>query len=57
MFYFHYGGCVKIGRPHAYHIRLSDLEEDLKDKGFLRIQKSFIVNMRHVLQIKSYKAV
>lgn len=45
------------GRTIECRGKLSDLEEDLKDKGFLRIQKSFIVNMRHILQIKSYKAV
>lgn len=37
--------------------KLSELEDQLKCKGFLRIQKSFIVNMRYILQIKNYKAV
>ena len=36
--------------------KLSEFEETFKSKGFLRIQKSFIVNMRHVLQIKNYTA-
>jgi DNA-binding LytR/AlgR family response regulator len=36
--------------------KLSELEKTLEGKGFLRIQKSFIVNMHHVLQIKGYKA-
>ena len=36
--------------------KLSDFEETLKDKGFLRIQKSFLVNMRHVKQISGYNA-
>lgn len=34
--------------------KLADLAEQLEDKGFLRIQKSFIVNMKHVKQIKGY---
>lgn len=36
--------------------KLSDFEETLKEKGFLRIQKSFLVNMRHVKQISGYNA-
>lgn len=37
--------------------KLSEIEALLKNSGFLRIQKSFIVNMRYILQIKNYKAV
>lgn len=36
--------------------KLLELEESLRSKGFLRIQKSFIINMHHILQIKNYKA-
>lgn len=36
--------------------KLSDIANRLEDKGFLRIQRSYVVNMRHVLQIKGYKA-
>lgn len=36
--------------------KLLEIEDTLKNKGFLRIQKSFIVNMHHILQIKNYKA-
>lgn len=34
--------------------KLSELEETLRDKGFLRIHKSFLVNMRHVEDIRNY---
>lgn len=35
--------------------KLSDFENELKAKGFLRIQKSYLVNMRHITQIKGYQ--
>lgn len=35
--------------------KLIDFEAALKGKGFLRIQKSFVVNMRYVQMIKSYR--
>lgn len=35
--------------------KLSAFEERLHEKGFLRIQKSFLVNMRHIAYIKAYK--
>lgn len=37
--------------------RLSELEALLCDKGFLRLQRSFIANMRYILAIKNYNAV
>ncbi len=36
--------------------RLSDLDEELKGKGFLRIHKSFLANLRHVRDIRNYRA-
>lgn len=36
--------------------RLSDIATQLEDRGFLRIQRSYVVNMNHVIQIKGYKA-
>lgn len=36
--------------------KLSDYEAQLASKGFLRIQKSYLVNMFHIVKIKSYKA-
>lgn len=44
-------GCVVECRG-----KLIDFETTLKGKGFLRIQKSFIVNMRYVQFIKNYRA-
>lgn len=35
--------------------RLADYQELLQPKGFLRIQRSFLVNMAHVDTVKSYK--
>ena len=37
--------------------KLSDICGQLRSKGFLKIQRSYVVNMRHLLQIKGYKAV
>jgi DNA-binding LytR/AlgR family response regulator len=36
--------------------KLGEYETLLTDKGFLRIQKSFLVNMAHIVKIKSYVA-
>ncbi len=36
--------------------KLIDYQESLQAKGFLRIQRSFLVNMEHIAIIKSYKA-
>ena len=35
---------------------LSDLEASLSGKGFIRLQRGFLANMRHVKRIKSYNA-
>lgn len=37
--------------------RLSDYEKLLKEKGFLRLQKSYLVNMDHIVKIRNYYAV
>lgn len=34
--------------------KLNDLEQQLKERGFLRIQKSLLVNLRYVCSIKNY---
>ena len=34
--------------------RLAGYGEELKDKGFLKLQKSFIANMAHILKISNY---
>lgn len=36
--------------------KLSTLEQALEPKGFLRIQKSYLVNMAHIRRIKNYLA-
>ncbi len=36
--------------------KLSALEESLSGKGFLRIQKSFLINMTHLRRISGYRA-
>jgi DNA-binding LytR/AlgR family response regulator len=37
--------------------KLSDYEEELSEKGFLRLQKSFLVNMMHIKKINNYQAI
>ena len=37
--------------------RLADYEKQMKDKGFLRIQKSYLVNMFHIRSLRNYKAI
>lgn len=36
--------------------KLSDFEDRLKDSGFLRLQKSYLVNMRYIEKISNYRA-
>lgn len=43
-------------KPFECQGKLSEFEEKLKDKGFLRIQKSYLVNMRHVTHMSGYNA-
>ena len=38
----------------ASYMKLSDLDERLAGKGFLRIHKSFLVNMRYIENINNY---
>lgn len=37
--------------------KLADHTENLREQGFLRIQRGYLVNMRHVMEIKNYFAV
>lgn len=39
---------------YSIYKKLNEIEEDLKEYGFLRIHQSFLVNMRHVHKISSY---
>lgn len=34
--------------------KLNEIEEELKEYGFLRIHQSFLVNMRYIQKISSY---
>ena len=48
--------CLIQMKDRTYQIyeKLEVLEEKLKDQGFLRTHKSFLVNMRHIENINSY---
>lgn len=35
-------------KPYAFYASLRSVEEELEPSGFLRVQKSFLVNMRHI---------
>lgn len=36
---------------------LSELEAQLSNKGFIRLQRSFLANMRYILTMKNYQAI
>lgn len=36
---------------------LADFESQLSEKGFLRIQRSYLVNMAHIADIRNYNAI
>ena len=44
-------------RDYTAYARLTELEEQLEDRGFLRIHKSFLVNMAHLTRYQSQQAV
>ena len=44
-------------RDYTYYSSLSELEEQLEDRGFLRIHKSYLVNMAHLTRYQSQQAV
>lgn len=48
--------AAACGEPVECIGKLADYETQLEEKGFLRIQKSFLVNMSHIVKIKSYIA-
>lgn len=37
-----------------YRGKLSELEAELSEQGFIRIQRSFLVNMQHIIEIKNH---
>ena len=44
-------------KDYTYYNSLAKLEEQLEPKGFLRIQKSYLVNMSHLKKFQSQGAV
>lgn len=42
--------------PLECYGKISEMDELLREKGFLRIQKSFLVNMAYIEKIRNYKA-
>ncbi len=44
-------------RVYQMYGKLDQIEECLETYGFLRIHKSFLVNMKHVRRISNYKAL
>lgn len=45
------------GRDYTTYATLAELEERLESKGFLRIHKSYLVNMAHLSKYQSQEAV
>lgn len=48
------GNTVK---PYSFYASLSHLEQALAEEGFLRVQKSYLVNMRHIQKYQCREAV
>jgi len=44
-------------KTYKFYSSLASLEEQLSDQGFLRIQKSYLVNMRHLQKYQSAQAI
>ncbi len=44
-------------KDYEVNVRLSDLDEALMDKGFLRIHKSILVNYRYIFSIESTEVI
>lgn len=44
-------------KTYKFYSSLASLEEQLADRGFLRIQKSYLVNMRHLRKLQCAQAV
>ena len=41
-------------KKYQIYEKLDDIEKTLKDFGFLRVHKSYLVNMRHIRKISNY---
>ncbi len=42
------------GQTFSIYKKMDDLEEELRDMGFVRIHQSFLVNMKYIEKISSY---
>lgn len=42
---------------YEFYAKLDDLEKEIGEKIFLRIQQSLLVNIKYIAKIKSYKAI
>ena len=50
----HYHMALPEGCEYQCYDTLNDLEQTLSAKGFLRVQRSFLINLRHVRSIRNY---
>lgn len=44
-------------KAYSFYASLTDLEEQLQSRGFLRIHKSYLVNMRHLKKLQCRQAI
>lgn len=44
-------------KPYSFYASLASLEEALEKEGFLRVQKSYLVNMRHLQKYQCREAI
>ena len=49
--------CNGSIKTYRFYGPLSNIEADLEQDGFLRVQKSFLVNMRHILKFQAREIV
>ncbi len=45
-----------IKQNYEIRMKISDLEKAFSDKGFLKIHKSYLVNMENIVKMRNYKA-
>ncbi len=51
--YKRYVEIYTLGKTYKQYRKMYELEQELSDQGFLRIHKSYLVNMRHISYIKN----
>lgn len=47
----------KVVKEYSFYYSLSELEQQLEHRGFLRIHKSFLVNMQHLTKFQCREAL